>query len=156
MNLYAHLNTHKHIHSHTYTQIYTPKINCLHLRVICIFMSIMCVCVYNYTNSFASEVLFHFTIEVTDFKGCHCFLILCAVSLNAFIWSWTGFCWWGLFVRCIYGHVYDVCMFMSASVCVLPVEIGGQSQVPVLDFTLLMTNVLLFSSVTPRVDIYEC
>lgn len=56
------------------------------------------------------------------------------------------------FGRCIYGHVYDVCMFMSTSVCVLPVETGGQSQVPVLDFTLLKTKVLLFSSVTPRVD----
>lgn len=56
------------------------------------------------------------------------------------------------FCRCIYGHVYDECVFMSASVCMLPVEIGGQFQVSVFDFILLKTKVLLFTSVTPRVD----
>lgn len=41
---------------------------------------------------------------------------------------------------------------MSASVCMLPVEAGEHSWLPVLDFILLKTKVLLFTSVTPRVD----
>lgn len=76
-----HICTHTSAHTLSHTQTYTHKVNCLHLRGICIFMSIMCVRVYNYTNSFVSAVLFHFTIEVTDFKGCQ----VASLSLFSYI-----------------------------------------------------------------------
>lgn len=56
------------------------------------------------------------------------------------------------FCMCIYGCMHYVCTHVCKHVLILPAEAGGQTQVPVREFTSLNTKVLLFTSVTTGVD----